>query len=48
MTKGIIPFNCIEDLDLLSKLFIETGYVVTIEAEKKYIRVERIDSNEGF
>ena len=46
MTKGIIPFNCIEDIDELSRLFIETGYVVTVEAEKKYIRVERIDSDE--
>ena len=39
MKKGIIPFECIEDLDQLTKLFKESGYAVTVE--KNYIRVEK-------
>jgi hypothetical protein len=46
MTKGIIPFECIDDVDELVELFKTTGYLVTVVEAKKYIRVERIDCNE--
>jgi len=45
MTKGIIPFSCIDDVEELITLFQATGYLVTVVESKKYIRVERIDSN---
>lgn len=42
--KGIIPFECIEDLDQLTKLFEQTGRAVTVE--KNYIRVEEESQDE--
>ena len=45
MTKGIIPFSCINDVDELVTLFRATGYLVTVVEAKKYIRVERIEED---
>ena len=42
--KGIIPFSCIDDVDELTKLFEQTGKVVTVE--KNYIRVEEESQDE--
>ena len=45
MKKGIIPFECIEDLDQLKELFEQTGYTVTVE--HNYIRLEEEENEKG-